>query len=146
MLMSSGSLGLFCCVDVTQFLLLCVKPSVNVCQLSGAAVSGDHQPDQAVLRVSGALQPQPVSLPAVRSGRAATGIRQVTEVDTHDMRAMSTHTHTHTRRDRRVSLRRLSAVYGNSYMLNRRVDDIVMEGGRVAAVRSEGEVSRNTPS
>ncbi|XP_056093937.1 rab GDP dissociation inhibitor alpha [Rhinichthys klamathensis goyatoka] len=37
---------------------------------------------------------------------------------------------------------RLSAVYGNSYMLNRRVDDIVMEGGRVAAVRSEGEVFR----
>ncbi|KAI2647862.1 Rab GDP dissociation inhibitor alpha [Labeo rohita] len=37
---------------------------------------------------------------------------------------------------------RLSAVYGNSYMLNRRVDEIVMEDGRVAAVRSEGEVFR----
>lgn len=48
--------------------------------------------------------------------------------------------------DRRVSLRRLSAVYGNCYMLNRRVDEIVMEGGHVAAVRSEGEVSRNAPS
>uniref|UniRef100_A0A8C1R625 Rab GDP dissociation inhibitor n=1 Tax=Cyprinus carpio TaxID=7962 RepID=A0A8C1R625_CYPCA len=37
---------------------------------------------------------------------------------------------------------RLSAVYGNSYLLNRRVDEILMEDGRVAAVRSEGEVFR----
>nr|XP_055073317.1 rab GDP dissociation inhibitor beta [Misgurnus anguillicaudatus] len=37
---------------------------------------------------------------------------------------------------------RLSAVYGNPYMLNRRVDDIVTEGGRVTAVKSEGEVFR----
>ncbi|XP_056613977.1 rab GDP dissociation inhibitor alpha [Triplophysa dalaica] len=37
---------------------------------------------------------------------------------------------------------RLSAVYGNRCMLNRRVDDIIMEGGRVTAVKSEGEVFR----
>ncbi|XP_057181748.1 rab GDP dissociation inhibitor alpha isoform X3 [Triplophysa rosa] len=37
---------------------------------------------------------------------------------------------------------RLSAVYGNRYMLNRCVDDIIMEGGRVTAVKSEGEVFR----
>uniref|UniRef100_A0A8C1UIV0 Rab GDP dissociation inhibitor n=1 Tax=Cyprinus carpio TaxID=7962 RepID=A0A8C1UIV0_CYPCA len=37
---------------------------------------------------------------------------------------------------------RLSAIYGNSYLLNRRVDEILMEDGRVAAVRSEGEVFR----
>ncbi|XP_056303819.1 rab GDP dissociation inhibitor beta [Danio aesculapii] len=37
---------------------------------------------------------------------------------------------------------RLSAVYGNSFLLNRRVEEVVLEGGRVSAVRSEGEVFR----
>lgn len=50
------------------------------------------------------------------------------------------------KRDSRLTLHRLSAVYGNSYLLNRRVDEILMEDGRVAAVRSEGEVSTDTPS
>ncbi|XP_036387116.1 rab GDP dissociation inhibitor alpha-like [Megalops cyprinoides] len=37
---------------------------------------------------------------------------------------------------------RLSAVYGGTYMLNRPVQEIVMENGKVAGVRSEGEVFR----
>ncbi|XP_052445869.1 rab GDP dissociation inhibitor alpha isoform X1 [Carassius gibelio] len=37
---------------------------------------------------------------------------------------------------------RLSAVHGNRYLLNRRVDEILMKDGRVTAVRSEGEVFR----
>lgn len=53
-------------------------------------------------------------------------------------------THTECERDGSVLLRRLSAVYGNRYVLNRRVDDIIMEGGRVTAVKSEGEVHHDT--
>ncbi|XP_065427348.1 rab GDP dissociation inhibitor alpha isoform X2 [Chrysemys picta bellii] len=37
---------------------------------------------------------------------------------------------------------RLSAIYGGTYMLNKPVDEIVMENGRVVGVRSEGEVAR----
>uniref|UniRef100_A0A3Q3KD61 Rab GDP dissociation inhibitor n=1 Tax=Monopterus albus TaxID=43700 RepID=A0A3Q3KD61_MONAL len=37
---------------------------------------------------------------------------------------------------------RLSAIYGGTYMLNKPVDEIVMEGGRVIGVKSEGEVAR----
>ncbi|KYO34443.1 protein FAM50A isoform B [Alligator mississippiensis] len=37
---------------------------------------------------------------------------------------------------------RLSAIYGGTYMLNRPVDEILMENGRVVGVRSEGEVAR----
>uniref|UniRef100_A0A3P9QAD2 Rab GDP dissociation inhibitor n=1 Tax=Poecilia reticulata TaxID=8081 RepID=A0A3P9QAD2_POERE len=37
---------------------------------------------------------------------------------------------------------RLSAIYGGTYMLNKPVDDIVMEGGKVIGVKSEGEVAR----
>lgn len=36
---------------------------------------------------------------------------------------------------------RLSAIYGGTYMLNKPVDEIVMEGGRVIGVKSEGEVN-----
>lgn len=35
---------------------------------------------------------------------------------------------------------RLSAIYGGTYMLNKPVEEIVMEGGRVIGVKSEGEV------
>lgn len=35
---------------------------------------------------------------------------------------------------------RLSAIYGGTYMLNKPVDEIVMEGGHVVGVKSEGEV------
>uniref|UniRef100_A0A671UI78 Rab GDP dissociation inhibitor n=1 Tax=Sparus aurata TaxID=8175 RepID=A0A671UI78_SPAAU len=37
---------------------------------------------------------------------------------------------------------RLSAIYGGTYMLNKPVDEIVMEGGHVVGVKSEGEVAR----
>uniref|UniRef100_W5NAS2 Rab GDP dissociation inhibitor n=1 Tax=Lepisosteus oculatus TaxID=7918 RepID=W5NAS2_LEPOC len=37
---------------------------------------------------------------------------------------------------------RLSAVYGGTYMLNRPVDEIVLENGRVVGVRSDGEMAR----
>jgi hypothetical protein len=36
---------------------------------------------------------------------------------------------------------RLSAIYGGTYMLNKPVDDIVMEDGHVVGVKSEGEVN-----
>uniref|UniRef100_A0A8C1CHZ2 Rab GDP dissociation inhibitor n=1 Tax=Cyprinus carpio carpio TaxID=630221 RepID=A0A8C1CHZ2_CYPCA len=36
----------------------------------------------------------------------------------------------------------LSAIYGGTYMLNKPVDEIVMEGGHVVGVKSEGEVAR----
>jgi len=37
---------------------------------------------------------------------------------------------------------RLSAIYGGTYMLNKPVDGIEMEGGKVVGVKSEGEVAR----
>ncbi|KAG9467305.1 hypothetical protein GDO78_015197 [Eleutherodactylus coqui] len=37
---------------------------------------------------------------------------------------------------------RLSAIYGGTYMLNKCVDEIVMEKGKVVGVKSEGEVAR----
>uniref|UniRef100_H3B0F5 Rab GDP dissociation inhibitor n=1 Tax=Latimeria chalumnae TaxID=7897 RepID=H3B0F5_LATCH len=37
---------------------------------------------------------------------------------------------------------RLSAIYGGTYMLNKPVDEIVIENGRVVGVKSEGEVAR----
>uniref|UniRef100_A0A3P8VMF6 Rab GDP dissociation inhibitor n=1 Tax=Cynoglossus semilaevis TaxID=244447 RepID=A0A3P8VMF6_CYNSE len=37
---------------------------------------------------------------------------------------------------------RLSAIYGGTYMLNKPVDEIVVEGGKVVGVKSEGEVAR----
>ncbi|XP_069763712.1 rab GDP dissociation inhibitor beta-like [Narcine bancroftii] len=37
---------------------------------------------------------------------------------------------------------RLSAIYGGTYMLNKPVEEIVMENGRVVGVKSEGEVAR----
>uniref|UniRef100_A0A2I3NBC2 Rab GDP dissociation inhibitor n=1 Tax=Papio anubis TaxID=9555 RepID=A0A2I3NBC2_PAPAN len=37
---------------------------------------------------------------------------------------------------------RLSAIYGGTYMLNKPVDDIIMENGKVVGVKSEGEVAR----
>lgn len=35
---------------------------------------------------------------------------------------------------------RLSAEYGGTFLMNRAVDDIVMENGKVKAVKSEGKV------
>lgn len=40
-----------------------------------------------------------------------------------------------------VCVNRLSAIYGGTYMLNKPVDEIVMEGGHVIGVKSEGEVN-----
>uniref|UniRef100_A0A3B3RTM6 Rab GDP dissociation inhibitor n=1 Tax=Paramormyrops kingsleyae TaxID=1676925 RepID=A0A3B3RTM6_9TELE len=37
---------------------------------------------------------------------------------------------------------RLSAIYGGTYMLNKPVEEIVMENGHVVGVKSEGEVAR----
>lgn len=36
---------------------------------------------------------------------------------------------------------RLSAEYGGTFLLNRAVDEIVMDNGKVKAVKSEGKVS-----
>jgi len=37
---------------------------------------------------------------------------------------------------------RLAAIYGGTYMLDRQVEDIIMENGRVVGVKSQGEVAR----
>jgi len=37
---------------------------------------------------------------------------------------------------------RLSAIYGGTYMLNKKIDEIVYEDGKVVGVKSEGEVAR----
>ena len=37
---------------------------------------------------------------------------------------------------------RLSAVYGGTYMLNKPVDEIIMENGAVCGVKSEGEIAK----
>lgn len=37
---------------------------------------------------------------------------------------------------------RLSAIHGGTYMLNKPVEDVVMEGGKVVGIKSEGEVAR----
>ena len=37
---------------------------------------------------------------------------------------------------------RLSAIYGGTYMLDKPIDEIVMEGGKVVGVKSGGEVAR----
>lgn len=40
-----------------------------------------------------------------------------------------------------VVIFRLSAIYGGTYMLNKPIDEIVVENGKVVGVKSEGEVS-----
>jgi len=37
---------------------------------------------------------------------------------------------------------RLSAIYGGTYMLDKQIDEIVMEGGKVVGVKSGGEVAK----
>merc|ERR1711990_1301244 len=37
---------------------------------------------------------------------------------------------------------RLSAIYGGTYMLDKQIEEIVMEGGKVVGVKSGGEVAR----
>uniref|UniRef100_A0A673CD89 Rab GDP dissociation inhibitor n=1 Tax=Sphaeramia orbicularis TaxID=375764 RepID=A0A673CD89_9TELE len=37
---------------------------------------------------------------------------------------------------------RLSAIYGGTYMLNKPIDEIVVENGKVVGVKSEGEIAR----
>ncbi|XP_031162047.1 rab GDP dissociation inhibitor beta [Sander lucioperca] len=37
---------------------------------------------------------------------------------------------------------RLSAIYGGTYMLNKPIDEIVIENGKVVGVKSEGEIAR----
>lgn len=39
-----------------------------------------------------------------------------------------------------ISVFRLSAIYGGTYMLNKPVEEIVMENDHVVGVKSEGEV------
>ena len=36
---------------------------------------------------------------------------------------------------------RLSAIYGGTYMLNKPIEEIIMQNGKVIGVKSEGEVS-----
>ncbi|KAI8995722.1 GDP dissociation inhibitor [Gaertneriomyces semiglobifer] len=40
------------------------------------------------------------------------------------------------------SFARLSAIYGGTYMLNKKIDEIVYEDGKVVGVKSEGEVAK----
>lgn len=49
-----------------------------ILQLSGSAVFGDHQADQALFGVPDSTQSQSVHLPSVRTWGAASGIRKVT--------------------------------------------------------------------
>ena len=37
---------------------------------------------------------------------------------------------------------RLSAIYGGTYMLDKPIDELVMEGGKVVGVRSGGETAK----
>ena len=37
---------------------------------------------------------------------------------------------------------RLSAIYGGTYMLDKPIDEIVMDGGKVIGVKSGGEVAK----
>uniref|UniRef100_A0A3Q3W8A8 Rab GDP dissociation inhibitor n=1 Tax=Mola mola TaxID=94237 RepID=A0A3Q3W8A8_MOLML len=37
---------------------------------------------------------------------------------------------------------RLSAIYGGTYMLNKPIDEIIVENGKVVGVKSEGEIAR----
>ena len=37
---------------------------------------------------------------------------------------------------------RLSAIYGGIYMLNKPIEEIIVEDGKVVGVKSEGEVRR----
>ena len=37
---------------------------------------------------------------------------------------------------------RLSAIYGGTYMLDKQIDEIVMEGGKVVGVRSGTETAK----
>merc|ERR1711997_646411 len=37
---------------------------------------------------------------------------------------------------------RLSAIYGGTYMLDKEIDELVMEGGKVVGVKSGGEAAR----
>lgn len=36
---------------------------------------------------------------------------------------------------------RLSAIYGGTYMLNKPIEEIIVENGKIVGVKSEGEVS-----
>ncbi|MEQ2176509.1 Rab GDP dissociation inhibitor beta [Goodea atripinnis] len=37
---------------------------------------------------------------------------------------------------------RLSAIFGGTYMLNKPIEEIVMENGKVVGVKSEGEIAK----
>ena len=37
---------------------------------------------------------------------------------------------------------RLSAIYGGTYMLGKKIEDIVVEGGKVTGVKADGEVAK----
>lgn len=39
---------------------------------------------------------------------------------------------------------RLSAIYGGTYMLNKPIEEIIMEDGKVVGVKSDGEVRRSS--
>lgn len=38
---------------------------------------------------------------------------------------------------------RLSAIYGGTYMLNKPIEEIIVENGKIVGVKSEGEVSNS---
>lgn len=39
---------------------------------------------------------------------------------------------------------RLSAIYGGTYMLNKPIEEIIVEDGKVVGVKSDGEVSSSS--
>lgn len=121
---------------------------------------GNHQPDQALLRVSDQTQSQSLHLPGVRTWGAASGIRQVTSHHKSDFfqhsvpvilglfRFLTLVTLTvvnqfiaHCPSWLCVCFR-LSAEYGGTFLLNRTVNEIVMDNGKVKAVKSDGKARR----
>lgn len=112
-------------------------------QLLGPAMFGNHQTNQAVLGVSVPPQRQSIYLPCVRAGRNTTGVCQVTDIPP---QISSPQNAVFTNRDYFLLLVcfRLSAEYGGTFLLNRAVQEIVMDNGKVKAVKADGKARGRT--
>ncbi len=130
---------------ITLFLF---NPFLFCWQLSRCSLFGDDQSYQAIQWISGPVRQEPLPLPPVRSGRAATGICQVVfitlsffiAIDVKDYSLFVACNEYSSTKFLFIFHFRLSAIYGGTYMLNKPVDEIVMENGHVVGVKSEGEV------
>lgn len=119
-------------------------------QLHQSTLLGNDQEDKALQRIPGPIWPEPIPLPLVRPGGASSGLcsvglafpqvkmtllkwllsksaPKVWSIKWHLSRVMSDS--------------RLSAIYGGTYMLNKPIEEIIVEDGRVVGVKSDGEVS-----